>query len=161
MGTNGRYNDPVLHHTTPHVVWLSPDERTDRPILGAVTGQNATLIVGAGNSPAHADLFLGELSKVQIAPPRFLALTHWHWDHVFGSAAFNLPTFASMETRRKVAEMASLDWSDEALDRRVAEGVEIAFCRDMQMVEDTGLLKLIGREVDRIGQDRASILSGL
>lgn len=31
--------------------------------------------------------------------------------------------------------MARLDWRDEALDRRVAEGMEIEFCRDMMKLE--------------------------
>ena len=120
-----------LHHPTPHVYWLPPDARTDRPILGAVAGGQATLIVDSGNSAAHARLFLNRLAKLSIAPPRFLALTHGHWDHVFGAATFNLPVIASSETRRKVAELAELDWSDEALDGRVEAGSEIAFCRDM------------------------------
>ncbi len=124
-----------LRHPTPHVYWLPPEARTDRPVLGAVAGRQATLIVDAGNSPAHASLFLGELAKLAIAPPRFLALTHWHWDHVFGMATFDLPVIAASETRRKVAELAELDWSDEALDKRVLAGTEIEFCRDMLKLE--------------------------
>ncbi len=41
-----------------------------------------------------------------------------------------------------VAEMARLDWSDEALERRVREGVEIEFCRSMiraELPDRTGL----------------------
>ncbi len=126
---------PTLSHLTPHVYWLPPDERSDRPILGAVAGAQATLLVDAGNSPAHARLLLGALAGINVAPPHFVALTHWHWDHVFGTGALDLPTFASAETRRVVAEMAQLDWSDEALERRVQEGSEITFCRDMMRVE--------------------------
>lgn len=125
----------MLNSITPHVYWLPPDAATDRPILGAIVGEQRTLIVDAGNSPAHANLLLGELSKLHIAFPDYLVLTHWHWDHVFGSSAFKLPTFASKETRRIVAEMARLDWSDAALDRRVEDGLEISFCRDMIKAE--------------------------
>jgi len=120
----------TLHHPTPHVHWLSADSSTDRPVLGAISGENATLIVDAGNSPAHAALFLQELAPLQLAPLKYLVLTHWHWDHVFGTQTINLPTFAHVETKRIVTEMAHLDWSDRALDRRVEEGSEIAFCRD-------------------------------
>ena len=127
--------DDNLNQLTAHSYWLPPDAATDRPILGAITGQNSTLIVDAGNSPAHARLFLGELAKINIAPPRFLVLTHWHWDHVFGASAMDLPILASVETRHKVLEMAGLDWSDQALDRRVEEGLEIEFCRDMIKTE--------------------------
>jgi glyoxylase-like metal-dependent hydrolase (beta-lactamase superfamily II) len=47
----------------------------------------------------------------------------------------NVPTFSHIETQRVVREMAELDWSDAALDRRVETGDEIAFCRDMMKVE--------------------------
>lgn len=124
-----------LHQITPRVYWLEPDERTDRPILGAIAGARATLMVDAGNSPAHVKLFLDELAAVHVAPPNYGVLTHWHWDHVFGTSALDVPTFAYRDTQRKVVEMAGLDWSDAALDRRVAEGVEIEFCRDMLKLE--------------------------
>jgi len=131
----GLMNKSAFSQITPHVYWLSPDATTDRPVLGVIAGGERTLIVDAGNSPAHAKLLLYELSEAGLAPPAFVALTHWHWDHVFGTSAFELPTFAHAITKRIVAEMAGLDWSDAALDRRVEAGVEIAFCRDMIKAE--------------------------
>jgi glyoxylase-like metal-dependent hydrolase (beta-lactamase superfamily II) len=124
-----------LNQISPHVYWLPPDATTDRPILGAVAGERCTLIIDAGNSPAHAQQFQQALVGVKLAPPRFMVLTHWHWDHVFGTIAWPLPTFASVETQRKLSEMAGLDWSDAALDERVAAGIEIEFCRDMMKLE--------------------------
>ena len=126
---------PKLHQSTEHVVWLAPDDRTDRPIIGAVAGTRGTLIVEAGNSPAHLKLFLNEFAMLGLAPPRFLTATHWHWDHVFGASALDVPFMSHRETRDVVAHMATLDWSDEALDRRVREGSEIEFCRDMMKKE--------------------------
>ena len=124
-----------LHQITERVYWFSPDHTTDRPTLGAVVGENGTLIVDAGNSPAHASLFLDELAKIGVAPPTYLVLTHWHWDHVFGTAVFDTPIIASQETAQTVATMSGWDWSDVALDKRVEEGVEIPFCRDMIKAE--------------------------
>jgi glyoxylase-like metal-dependent hydrolase (beta-lactamase superfamily II) len=121
----------TFNQLTKHVYWLSPDETTDRPVLGAIAGPSGTLIVDAGNSTAHAGLLLNELAQNGLAPPTYLVLTHWHWDHVFGTAAFNIPTFATRETKRIVETMAGWDWSDEALDARVEAGIEIEFCRDM------------------------------
>lgn len=151
-----------LNQITEHIYWLSPDERTDRPILGAIAGRHSTLIVEAGNSPAHADLLLGELSRMRIAQPKFLALTHWHWDHVFGTSSFNLPIIAHRETKRRVEEMAQLDWDDDALDRRVKEGTEIEFCRDMIKAElpDRTNLKLKPPDItftDRIEIDLGDV----
>lgn len=125
----------MLTQLSPHVYWLPPDSRTDRPVLGVVSGVNASLLVDAGNSPAHAGLLLDEIARLRLPPPAYLALTHWHWDHIFGTGALNLPTIASLETRRIVSRMAQLDWSDQALDRRVAEGSEIDFCRTMMKAE--------------------------
>ncbi len=121
----------TLNQITEHVYWFSPDETTDRPTLGAIVGKRATLVVDAGNSPAHAQLFLNELAKIEIASPSYLVLTHWHWDHLFGVDAFNALICASQETKRVVEEMAAWDWSDAALDKRVKAGIEIEFCRDM------------------------------
>jgi glyoxylase-like metal-dependent hydrolase (beta-lactamase superfamily II) len=127
--------DFIIQQLTRHVRWLPADPATDRPILGAITGTSGTLMVDAGNSPAHAAYFLAELERAGLPAPSFVALTHWHWDHVFGTASLPVPTVAHVETRRAVAAMAGLDWSDAALDRRVAEGTEIAFCRDMIKAE--------------------------
>lgn len=125
----------ILNPLSPHVYWLPPDSTTDRPVLGAIVGARGTLVVDAGNSPAHVQLLLDELTRLALPAPRFVVLTHWHWDHVFGTAALPVPTFASLETARIVAKMAQLAWSDAALDQRVTEGAEIAFCRDMIKAE--------------------------
>lgn len=125
----------LLNRISEHVYWLAPDPTTDRPTLGAIVGRQATLMVDAGNSPAHASLFLAELARLDLAKPNYVVLTHWHWDHIFGASAFDVPLFASEETQRVIRDMVHLDWSDEALDRRVAEGTEIEFCRDMIKAE--------------------------
>ena len=92
-------------------------------------------MVDAGNSPAHAHLLLDGLAKLSLASPKYVVLTHWHWDHIFGVSAFDVPIFAYEETQQVIEEMVDLDWSDEALDQRVAEGTEIEFCRDMLKAE--------------------------
>ncbi|MFN8459464.1 MAG: MBL fold metallo-hydrolase, partial [Anaerolineae bacterium] len=124
-----------LNQISAHVYWLAPDSTTDRPTLGAIVGESATLMVDAGNSPAHANLFLAELVKLGLAKPKYVVLTHWHWDHIFGVSAFDVPLIAYAETQQVMAEMAQLDWSDAALDQRVAAGTEIEFCRDMIKAE--------------------------
>lgn len=125
----------MLNALTPHVHWLPPERRTDRPVLGVVSGAHGSLLVDAGNSPAHARLLLGEITRLRLPAPAFLVLTHWHWDHIFGAHTLNLPTLASRETQRRVNQLAGLDWSDAALDRRVADGSEIDFCRRMIQAE--------------------------
>jgi glyoxylase-like metal-dependent hydrolase (beta-lactamase superfamily II) len=146
-----------FNQISKHVHWLSPDSRTDRPVLGVVAGTHATLVVDAGNSSDHAHILLREIAARGIAPPSYVALTHWHWDHVFGTASLPVPTFAHIETRRVVAEMATQDWSDTALDQRVEQGVEIAFCRDMIRAELPDRSNLVIRPPDITFQDRVEL----
>lgn len=118
-----------FNQITPHVYWLSPNSTTDRPTLGVIVGTRGTLVVDAGNSPAHARHLLGEMAQHNLPAPSFVLLTHWHWDHVFGAAEFPAPLLAQLETKRMVSEMARWEWSDAALQARVAQGIEIEFCR--------------------------------
>ncbi|MGG1662161.1 MBL fold metallo-hydrolase [Brevibacillus sp. NRS-1366] len=116
-----------LIRITDKILYMLPEDETDRPILAAISGVNRTLIVDAGNSSTHAELFLKKLAKNQVTKIDLLVLTHWHWDHVFGMHRMNLPTIAHRETAKKLEKMVGLDYSDEALDQRVKEGREISF----------------------------------
>ncbi len=40
-------------------------------------------MIDAGNSEEHAQLFLEMLKEQNVSNPDFVALTHWHWDHIF------------------------------------------------------------------------------
>jgi len=106
-----------------HVILMHAEHETDRPILAAVTGERRTLLIDAGNSPAHAELFRQELVKRGVKLPDILALTHWHWDHTFGMQHWDLPAVAHVETAKALASLSGLDWSDECLERLIAEGI--------------------------------------
>jgi len=116
-----------FEEVSPRVDRFTPDERTDRPVLGAIRGTAGTLIVDAGASPAHLDAFLGELMARDHPPIVSIALTHWHWDHSFGAAASSVPVIACDETASALAVQAAYDWSDAALAQRVRDGLELAF----------------------------------
>ncbi len=124
---------------------MPADGRTDRPMLGLVVGDQQSLLIDAGNSPAHVALLRQAIQAQALAQPTLLAITHWHWDHVFGMATLDLPSYASQETDRILRVLATLDWSDAALDQRVAAGLEIAFCSDMIKAEltDRSQLQLV------------------
>lgn len=119
----------ALQKLTDHVYWMPPAE-PDRPSLCAVVGERYTLMLDAASSDAHARLFLDQLAKNGIPAPRLVALTHWHWDHVFGAAEIGTPLIAHRLTAQELAIQAAYEWTDEALDQRVAAGKEIAFCAD-------------------------------
>jgi glyoxylase-like metal-dependent hydrolase (beta-lactamase superfamily II) len=100
-----------------HVVWLPPAP-PDRPALCAVVGARRTLMLDGGASAAHARELLAALDR----RPAAVVYTHSHWDHVFGGAEVGAPIVAHRLTAPRLLELASHDWSDEALDRRVAAG---------------------------------------
>jgi len=120
---------------TPHVDRFTPDDRSDRPALGAIHGDRATLLVEGGASVAHLRSFVDELEARGRPPVEAIILTHWHWDHSFGSAAVDVPVYAHPDSRAELAVQAGYDWSDAALDARVRQGLELQFCADMIRVE--------------------------
>lgn len=121
----------TLKRISENIVYVPADDTTDRPILAAISGTKKTLLIDAGNSPAHVALFLNELERCGVDRGDYVAITHWHWDHTFGISALNLPTIAHVETRKHLIKMMSYEWTDEAIDKRVQEGIEIPFCADM------------------------------
>lgn len=79
-------------------------------------------MLDAGSSTAHTRSFLDGLSNEGVAPPSLVVLTHSHWDHVVGAAELGVPVVAHARTAEYLDELAELDWSDEALDARLAAG---------------------------------------
>jgi glyoxylase-like metal-dependent hydrolase (beta-lactamase superfamily II) len=151
-------SDPVVRRVSDHVWWYTPDERTDRPALALVAGSASSALLDVGASPAHTAGFLGAIAALDVPPLAWAVLTHWHWDHSFGGAALDVPIVGHAETRAALVHQASLDWSDEALDARVAAGTEIAFCRDMVRLElpDRSALEIVPPQLtfrDRIVLD--------
>lgn len=124
-----------------HILYLPANHDTDRPILAAISGTDRTLIMDAGNSPAHASLFLKGLSAYELPRTDMVVLTHWHWDHIFGLSYMNLPSIAHVQTKYEMEKLAEFAWTDEALDQRVEEGIEISFCAEMIKKELPGLLR--------------------
>jgi glyoxylase-like metal-dependent hydrolase (beta-lactamase superfamily II) len=109
--------------------YMTPVSETDRPILGMVVGEEKSLMIDAGNSEAHAQLFLEMLAEKQVNNPHLVVLTHWHWDHIFGlSALKGVLSLSSDYTKDEMKKLIPLAWYDEALDQRVSEGTEIEFC---------------------------------
>jgi glyoxylase-like metal-dependent hydrolase (beta-lactamase superfamily II) len=110
-----------MQRISEHVYWLPPGP-PDRPSLCAVAGARRTLMLDAGSSAQHARLFLEGIAAEQVAPPSLVVLTHSHWDHVFAAAELDAPVIAQVLTAQALQELAATDWSDEALDQRVAAG---------------------------------------
>lgn len=121
--------ETILTRISPHVYWMNPGP-PDRPSLCAVVGARTTLMLDAAASAEHMRLFLAALRAQAVPAPRLCALTHWHWDHVFGGVELGVPVIAHRLTAEQLALQAGYAWDDTALDARVASGEEIAFCAD-------------------------------
>lgn len=120
---------------TSRIYYQTPVSETDRPIIAVVRGENHQLMIDAGNSSTHAALFLEEMKKHNLGSPDLLALTHWHWDHVFGMKHLGLPSIATQQTIERMKEMQPYAWTDEALQERMDQGIEIPFCADAIKLE--------------------------
>lgn len=119
----------TLNRHSSRFWYMTPVDETDRPILGAVVGEKHTLMIDAGNSEAHAQLFIDALANEGINAPSLVALTHWHWDHIFGlSALSNSVSISSVATKSKIERLLPYEWDDTSLDERVEKGIEIEFC---------------------------------
>ncbi|HZG84321.1 MBL fold metallo-hydrolase [Paenibacillus sp.] len=118
----------MLEQLTKRFAYMPADGSVDRPILGAVLGDERTLYIDAGNSRRHASAFREAVRAAHAVREPMTALTHWHWDHAFGAPYERMPLIAHRRTREALAKLVGLDWSDEALDERVRTGEEIEFC---------------------------------
>lgn len=121
----------MLKQLTNRVYYLPHYSETDRPALGLICGDTYSVIIDSGNSPAHARDFLTLVDKMDIPPVKFVVLTHWHWDHIFGMKTMGFLTISHEETKKKLEYLKTLKWDDASLDARVETGEEIEFCSVM------------------------------
>jgi glyoxylase-like metal-dependent hydrolase (beta-lactamase superfamily II) len=115
---------------TPNV-WLFPcddDEQAGRiqPSVGIICTATRTLLVDAGNSPAHARRIRAALDRIAAPPVRFVIYTHHHWDHVFGAQVFGAPVIAHELGRELVGGLAARPWGRRELAQLIADEPERA-----------------------------------
>jgi glyoxylase-like metal-dependent hydrolase (beta-lactamase superfamily II) len=83
-------------------------------------------MLDAGSSAAHTRAFLDALLFASDARPSAIVYTHSDWDHVLGGVEVGGIVVAHALTAGGLIELADRDWSDEGLDRRVADGLSSA-----------------------------------
>ena len=120
----------MLKTLTDSTLYLPDDPATDRPLLAAILGREAVLMIDAGASPAHAKLFLDGLKAATGRTPTWVVLTHWHWDHSFGLSYFTVPAIGHKNIAPHLSRLSGLAWDDDALQARVQGGEEIEFCAE-------------------------------
>lgn len=125
----------MLNKLSDRIYFMPSDSKTDRPVIGLICGDKYSVVVDAGNSPAHAHKFLECAGKLDISPIKSLVITHWHWDHIFGIEYMKLTTICQEKTQERLAELQQVAWDDASLEERVKKGEEITFCSEMMKLE--------------------------
>lgn len=125
----------MLNKVSERVYYMDCVHSGDRPVLGLVVGDECSLVIDGGNSKAHAQEFLSYVKELDIPPLKYLVLTHWHWDHVFGIETMNLINIVHKNSNVKLDWMRNLEWTDKAINERVQSGEEIAFCEENIKIE--------------------------
>lgn len=103
--------------------YMKPFHDTDRPSLGLICGDKYSLVIDSGNSPKHAQEFLEAVSKMDVPKIKYLVITHYHWDHIFGINKMNLVTIGHKNCYKEIENLQKLAWDDESLKVHVAKGV--------------------------------------
>ena len=80
--------------------------------LGLVVGTEAALLVDTGSSPVQGRAVRESVAKVTDRPLLAVVVTHWHFDHAFGLAAFGDLMSVAHESVR--GRLGSPDASAEA-----------------------------------------------
>ena len=125
----------MLQQLTERVWYLPHDEPSDRPVLTYIEGDQLSVAVDAGASPAHVREFYTAITDQRLSIPEITVLTHWHWDHSFGLCAVNGFTMASKQTDARLRKMAEWAWTPEAMEERLRTGEEIPFCHEQICLE--------------------------
>lgn len=136
-------------------IYIRPcQHHTDRPNIGYIRGQRGALLFDAGNSGANVEQLKQELAAAGLPAPKFVALSHWHWDHSFGGAFWGVPVIALRETDGQLRKMAAWTWEDEAMQGRIDTGEEIQFCSEMIKREypDRSQIRVAGADIVFDGQ---------
>lgn len=88
----------MLEKVTERIYYLMNDNKNERPAIGLVKGDNCCLVIDAGNSLKHAEMFLNEISDMNLPPIDYVVATHHHWDHIFGMKKYDAIKIASNNT---------------------------------------------------------------
>jgi glyoxylase-like metal-dependent hydrolase (beta-lactamase superfamily II) len=76
--------------------------------LGLVLGSERALLIDTGSSPAQGRVVRESVASLTQLPLAAVVVTHWHYDHAFGLAAFaDLETIAHESVRDRLGSPAA------------------------------------------------------
>lgn len=106
----------MLDKLTNRVYALPYEEGITKPALGLIVGNKYSLVVDGGHSKEHAKEFLRAVHKLKSPSPKYLTITHWHWDHVAGADTMNLTNVINYKTKENLQQVKELIKSEQELD---------------------------------------------
>lgn len=115
----------MLIQLSEHVWYMPREDEHYRPALGYICCGQISMVIDTGNSPEHISDMYGHIRAQGMPDPSFSMVTNWHWDHVFGMGSSPAKSLANKLTNERLINMQHWDWSDSALNSRVAAGLEI------------------------------------
>jgi glyoxylase-like metal-dependent hydrolase (beta-lactamase superfamily II) len=138
--SDGKLITGQLQKLGDHTWVFPPDPNSSKvqPSVGVICDDEKTVLVDAGNSPAHAHAVIAALQAINAPPIHAVIYTHCHWDHIFGAPAFDVPIIAHETCRQRVEEYAARPWSEQYLRDIIAERPQaaVSFGRILALIDD-------------------------
>jgi glyoxylase-like metal-dependent hydrolase (beta-lactamase superfamily II) len=110
-------------------VWLyppDPDPEAIRASVALIVGDNGSVLVDAGNSPAHAREIQQAITAAGLPLPSTLVYTHHHWDHTWGASAWgDIEIVAHASATEILRAEAARPWSHQYLRDQVTENPKL------------------------------------
>lgn len=102
--------------------------------VGIIIADDKCILIDSGNSPQQANLIKKELVKIEAPPVKYIIYTHHHWDHTFGSDAFNdCEVIAHERTYKYLKQMQEINWSKEYLLREIENDPSMKFSHESKL----------------------------
>jgi glyoxylase-like metal-dependent hydrolase (beta-lactamase superfamily II) len=110
-------------------VWLyphDPDPDAIRPSVAVIADDRGSVLVDAGNSPAHAREIQQAIAAAGLPAPTTLVYTHHHWDHTWGAVAWEgVEIVAHASATKILTAEAERPWSHQYLRDQVAQNPKL------------------------------------
>ncbi len=135
----------MLKKVTDRIYIMDYDDSKDRALLALIIGEKHSMIVDAGNSYSHIEEFASLIESKGVDNLKYLGITHWHWDHVFGIDFMNLVTIGSQKTKGKLSRIKML--IERGIEPEIEEKNTVNKMKEV--AEKTGTIGLIDIGYDK------------